>query len=122
MKYNELTETMRKEIANIVKTQLMKRGINVDVAIFGKQTRSGSEFVGVKTSPFQTTPVIYKEICIEGGGSFDKVEGREDVFILALSLDFRMTYFTNAYNGVTLGTIFIRIFKDRGIAEFMYEM
>lgn len=122
MKYNELTETMRKEIANIVKTQLMKRGINVDVAIFSKPTRNGNDFVGVKTSPFQTMPVIYKEIYIDGGGVFDKVEGREDVFVLALSLDFRMTYFTNAYNGVTLGTIFIRIFKDRGIAEFMYEM
>ena len=122
MKYNDLTETMRKEIANIVKTQLMKRGINVDVAISSKQTRSGNEYVGVKTSPFQTTPVIYKEICIDGGGVFSEVEGREDVFTLALSLDFRMTYFTNAYNGVTLGTIFIRIFKDSGVVEFMYEM
>lgn len=113
MKYNDFTEEMCNEIIDIIKTQLLKKGINVDVALKVRKGKNGDiECISAVSSTFQTTPVIYKEIKVTGSAKFVAVEGHEGVFDLDFYLDYRFEYFSKAYNGVKLGVIRLRYFEN----------
>ena len=112
MKYNDFTEKIRNEIIDIIKTQLLKKGINVDVALKVRKGKNDNiECVSAVSSTFQTTPVIYKEIKVAGSARFVAVDGQEGVFDFDFYLDYRFEYFSKAYNGVKLGVIRLRYFE-----------
>lgn len=124
MKYNDFTEELRNEIAETIKTQLLKKGIDVDITIKVRKDKNGNiECISAVSSTFQTTPVIYKEIKVSGSAKFVAVDGHEGVFDLDFYLDYRFEYFSKAYNGVKLGVIRLRYFeKDNSFMPVSFEI
>ena len=119
MTYNDLTEEMRNDIVSAVKRSLLRLGINVDVTLSAKKLYNGKEFVEVKTSEFNTVPVIYKVITVTGGGYIVPYDGKDDVFTLALYLDYHFDYFTGGENGVDIGVMNFRIFTKTQRVAFL---
>lgn len=56
-------EKVLEQIKSIVKTELLKRGFNVEVCI--EQDKNGR--INIETSDFQTQPVLFKNIWIRNG-------------------------------------------------------
>ena len=112
MKYEDFTEEMRQDIIDATKTSLLKLGIDVDVTLEAETCRSDRDYINIETSKFNTTPVIYKSIIINGGGYIVEVEGNPDLFDLFIPLSYRFEYFSGGSNGVDIGTLHLRIFKN----------
>lgn len=131
MNYSEFTEKMKSYICGAVKTSLAKLGIFTEVKISSRLGRRGTEYIRVETTPFNTTPVIYKSIVVFGEGVVERVNSVEEedkhatsddggVYTLNFNMQYSMEYFDGGYNGVNIGaiefgivdnTIFIRSFK-----------
>lgn len=108
MKFAELNDEQRQSIKDAIKTTLMKLGVNVDVDVFAKDIR-GSEFVCVKTSTFQTFPVIYQSIMVEGSGAIHEDVCEPKYHELDISLHYSFDYFKGGSNGVEIGWMHFRI-------------
>lgn len=101
--------TFGKEIleymADDVKFQLFRLGINVSKVEFTKTTDyKGDRYLKLMTTPFPMTPIIFKEIHIEGG-KVNVEEGENGRYTdVSFTLHFRYTHFDNGTNGCTLGS------------------
>ena len=112
MKYKDFTEEMRQEIVDAVKEKLMKLGVEVDVTLdIFISPNNGNEYIRITSSAFNSTPVIYKHICIKGSGCLTEVDGRPDIYDLRIPIDYRFEYFGGGSNGVTIGEIHFRVFE-----------
>lgn len=112
--YNDLTEEMRQTIIDSVRDGLLRLGINVeDVNLASKIIYDGREMVSVKTSTFNTTPVIYKAIKVKGYGFIEESERKDGTFLLPLALCYDFTYFNGANNGVDIGEMSFFINQER---------
>lgn len=112
MKYEEFTDEMRNDIVNATRDSLAKLGIHVNVDISAKTTRRNNEYITIKTDTFQTTPVIYKSVFVYGSGWVVQTENAENVFDLNIELNYGFEYFNGGSNGVEIGELKFRIFKD----------
>lgn len=111
--FNEFTEEMRNDIKSAVKDCLLKLGVDVDVNISAETySHRSEEFIVVETSEFNTTPVIYKSICVKGSGTLHEVEEQEGVYDLYIPLDYHFKYFDGGSNGVSIGIMYFRVFAE----------
>ena len=101
MKWSDLTEKVQLGVREIIKDELLMRGIKVDVTC----NETKNELLKIKTSTIQTTPVIFKELYIEGTGFFDQAANGMDELVVCL--DYRWQSFTNGYNGTSICHIYI---------------
>lgn len=111
MKYSDLTEEMRNEMISVIQDKLLKLGIKAEVNMGAKTIYDGREMVYVNSKQFNTTPVIYKFITIDGQGFIKNTE-KENRFSLSLSLSYRFKYFDGGENGVNIGIIEFVIFPE----------
>ena len=112
MMFKDLTEEMRQEILNTIKDKLLKLGINTEVTIGAKTIYNGKEMIFVESKPFNTTPVIYKSIKVDGSGFINMLDNGD--YALNIGLTYRFDYFNGGENGVDIGAIKFVIFPNTG--------
>lgn len=101
-------EIMKKSLKIIVS----RLGINVDFDLSKKKIYDGRFMVSVRSTAFQTMPVIYKTICIEGSGLLVRDTDKENILYLNIPLSYHFDYFGGGTNGVNLGVCKFIIFAD----------
>lgn len=114
MKYEDFTQEMRQDIINAVKDKLLKLGVKVDDVLIDKfiSPNDDKEYIRIATSTFNTTPTIYKSICVKGNGCLTEVKDHPNVYDLCITIDYRFEYFNGGSNGVTIGTFHFRVFQE----------
>lgn len=115
MGFKDLTEEMKGEIVLAIENALFKLGINTCVELYSETySHSSNEYIKIRTGGFQTTPVIYKEVSIDGCGILAEVKGANNmnVYDLYLNLSYRFKYFNGGENGVDIGRVHFRVFFD----------
>lgn len=94
-----LIETIKEKISD----ELLKRGIDVTIDVTEEDGK-----VWIKSSPFQTMPVLFKKLYIETYSSIVTEQAKNskgEEFTrrrLPLSMDVKTEYFDNGFNGLTL--------------------
>ena len=103
------TEILNKEIVNYiindVKLTIKRLGINVQLSIEQCEDYNHDKFDKIVSTSFQTMPMLFKEIHIEGDINVITRETEEDNCKVIINLDVRYTHFDGGTNGHNLGKI-----------------
>lgn len=99
-------------IEKSLKIIVSRLGINVDFYLNEKKIYDGRLMVSVKSTEFQTMPVIYKSINIEGSGFVVRDTDKQDTLHLSIPLSYHFDYFSGGTNGVDIGVCKFVIFTD----------
>ena len=103
------TEILNKEIVNYiindVELTIKRLGINVQLSIEQCEDYNHDKFDKLISTSFQTMPMLFKEIHIEGNVYVITRETEEDYCKVIINLDVRYTYFDGGTNGHELGKI-----------------
>lgn len=104
-------EGVFEQIAELIQIELLKRGFIVDVVC----SQTGENCFKVKTTSFQTYPVLFKNICIKSSSAIFRENTNEkgnkytDYFVRLFA---RYELFDGGTNGCELFTIEFRIFEN----------
>ena len=109
------------QIREIIRIELLKRGFIVDVTC--TQTKDNS--FKVKTTSFQTTPVLFKDVWIESWNVFiEDKENEKGIKYTDYNISIHVCYehFDGGMNGCTLFSIKLRSFEkwDKVIVLSIY--
>lgn len=103
------TEILNKEIVNYiindVELTIKRLGINVQLSIEQCEDYNHEKFDKLISTSFQTMPMLFKEIHIEGDVNVITKETEEDYCKVIINLDVRYTHFDGCTNGHELGKI-----------------
>lgn len=103
------TEILNKEIVNYiindVELTIKRLGINVQLSIEQCEDYNHEKFDKLISTSFQTMPMLFKEIHIEGDVNVITKETEEDYCKVIINLDVRYTHFDGGTNGHELGNI-----------------
>lgn len=103
------TEILNKEIVNYiindVELTIKRLGINVQLSIEQCEDYNHNKFDKIVSTSFQTMPMLFKEIHIEGDINVITRETEEDNCKVIINLDVRYTHFDGGTNGHNLGKI-----------------
>ena len=103
------TEILNKEIVNYiindVELTIKRLGINVQLSIEQCEDYNHDKFDKIVSTSFQTMPMLFKEIHIEGDINVITKETEEDYCKVIINLDVRYTHFDGGTNGHNLGKI-----------------
>ena len=104
-----ITEILNKEIVNYiindVELTIKRLGINVQLSIEQCEDYNHDKFDKIVSTSFQTMPMLFKEIHIEGDINVITRETEEDNCKVIINLDVRYTHFDGGTNGHNLGKI-----------------
>ena len=104
-------EEILKQIAELIRIELLKRGFIVDVTC----TPTKNNSFKIKTSSFHTTPVLFKEVWIESWSVFaDEKENEKGVKYTdyQITMEVRYEHFDGGRNGCKLFSMFLRSFES----------
>lgn len=99
-----------KALSDCLKTTFLHMGINVDFEISEKEIYDGSLLITATSTTFNTTPVIFRDVCIVCRGMLRK-DDENDTYILDMSCDYNYNLFGGGSNGSEIGVAHFRIFK-----------
>lgn len=103
------TEVLNKEIANYIisdiELTLQRLGFNVWLSIEQCEDYKHEKFDKLISTSFQTVPMLFKEIHIEGDINVMTKATEEDYYKVIINLDVRYTHFNGGTNGYELGKI-----------------
>ena len=103
------TEILNKEIVNYiindVELTIKRLGINVQLSFEQCEDYNHDKFDKLISTSFQTMPMIFKEIHIEGNIYVIANKTEEDCCKVVINLDVRYTHFDGCTNGHELGRI-----------------
>ena len=120
MNINDFTDKMRQEISCAIKRSLLKLGIDVDVTLSHFHSMNdGQDYIKFHTTGFNTTPVIYKNVYVEGSGRLYDVNGYPNTYDLFINTDYRFILFCGGTNGVNIGAFHFRVFEGRERVSFL---
>lgn len=119
-----ITEVLSKQvldyIINDVETTIHRLGINAQLSIKVEKDYRGNEFEKLVSTSFQTMPVLFKEIHLEGTISVrDKQDEPDDFLKVCINIEYRYTNFSGGSNGHILGRIAYEV--DKRTNEKMKE-
>lgn len=105
-----MTQEQIKALTEIVSDELLKRGfiVKLDASV------SSLGRIKITSDNFQTTPVLYKKLYIEGGGQIkSEVLGEDDIkYSVCLRFNVRVETFSGGYNGTDLFYLNLSWFND----------
>ena len=108
----ELSEQVLDYIINDVEFTIRRLGINATLSVEKRENYMHDEFELLVSTSFQTMPVLFKEIHIEGGiGIKDKKGAPDDYIQVYISLRNCYTLFNGGTNGSELGRIIYEVDK-----------
>ena len=118
------TEILRKQvldyIINDVEITIHRLGVNAQLSIKVEKDYRGNEYEKLVSTSFQTMPMLFKEIHLEGNIVIrDKVDAPDDFLEVYVKLDYYYHTFDNGSNGHTLGSIVFEV--DKRTNEKMKE-
>lgn len=103
------TEVLNKEIVNYIisdiEQTLQRLGFNVQLSIKQCEDYKHEKFDKLISTSFQTVPMLFKEIHIEGDINVMTKATEEDYYKVIINLDVRYTHFNGGTNGYELGKI-----------------
>lgn len=103
------TEVLNKEIVNYIisdiELTLQRLGINVQLSIEQCEDYKHEKFDKLISTSFQTVPMLFKEIHIEGDINVMTKATEEDYCKVIINLGVRYTHFNGGTNGYELGKI-----------------
>ena len=103
------TEVLNKEIVNYIisdiELTLQRLGFNVQLSIEQCEDYKHEKFDKLISTSFQTVPMLFKEIHIEGDINVMTKATEEDYCKVIINLDVRYTHFNGGTNGYELGKI-----------------
>lgn len=103
------TEVLNKEIVNYIisdiELTLQRLGFNVQLSIEQCEDYKHEKFDKLISTSFQTVPMLFKEIHIEGDINVMTKATEEDYYKVIINLDVRYTHFNGGTNGYELGKI-----------------
>lgn len=97
-------------ILNDVKLSLSRLGINTELSV--EETSKGG--IKLQSNPFQTMPVLFKNLYIDGNVYvIDSKDDEDSGFnYIRIDMNYRWETFNRGYNGTSLGYITYRVRKD----------
>lgn len=104
-------EETYKQISEIIRIELLKRGFIVDVTC----TPTKDNSFKIKTTTFQTTPVLFKQVWIESWNVFVKEkENDKGIKYTDYNISIHVCYehFDGGRNGCNLFSITLRSFEN----------
>ena len=118
------TEVLSKQvldyIINDVETTIHRLGINAQLSIEVEKDYRGNEYEKLVSTSFQTMPMLFKDIRLDGNIAIrDKVDAPDDFLEVYINLDYYYHTFDNGSNGHTLGSIVFEV--DKRTNEKMIE-
>lgn len=120
MKTEILSKQVLDYIINDVETTIHRLGINAQLSVEVRKDYRGDEYEKLVSTSFQTMPMLFKEIHLEGNiGIRDKVDAPDDFLEVHINLDYYYHTFDNGSNGHTLGRIVFEV--DKRTNEKMRE-
>lgn len=120
MKTEILSKQVLDYIINDVEITIHRLGINAQLSIKVEKDYRGNEYEKLVSTSFQTMPMLFKEIHLEGSIAIrDKVDAPDDFLEVHVNLDYYYHTFDNGNNGHTLGRIVFEV--DKRTNEKMKE-
>lgn len=118
------TEILNKEIVNYiindVELTIKRLGINVQLSIEQREDYNHDKFDMIVSTSFQTMPMLFKEIHIEGNINVITKETEEDYCKVVINLDVRYTHFDGGTNEHKLGKIMYVVDKSYNGTDTKY--
>lgn len=99
-------------IAKEINLSVSRLGINTQLSIVEVLDYAGRPLLKMVGTPFQTMPVIFREINIEGFIRVRPSSSDEQVMEVNVPLEYRYTTFDDGQNGHTLGSFTFEIDKE----------
>lgn len=99
------TELQRQKIKEIITFELLKRGISTSLLVEEKDNK-----LDLVSTPFQTTPILFKQIIISDFGSW--IKQQEDFIQVTICVNAFFTLFDGGTNGVSLFTVTLNCFDN----------
>lgn len=111
------TKILSKQVLNYIikdiEITIHRLGINAYLSIKVEKDYRGNEYEKLISTSFQTMPMLFKEIHLEGNIVIrDKVDAPDDFLEVLINLDCRYHTFDNGSNGHTLGRIVFEVDKQ----------
>lgn len=113
MKTSEITTKTVNFMERAIKTHLLRFGINVEVSI-----KITEKFIYVKTSEFQTFPVMFSKIWVDGVGQL-MTDSDDDIYIY-IPLSYRYNRFTGGENGADIGYMKFYLCQNNKGEQYAY--
>lgn len=113
MKTSDITAKTVNFMERAIKTHLLRFGINVDVSI-----EITEKFICVKTSEFQTYPVMFSKIWVDGVGQL-MTDSDGDVYVY-IPLNYRYEVFTSGENGTQIGYMKFYLCQNNKGEQYAY--
>lgn len=110
-----MTPEQIKVVEEIISDELLKRGFFVNVMV---EEDVKNKMLKITSSTFQTVPVLFKKLYIEGWGKIrsEEFEGRRESTVIRhsvyLSFDARVETFSSGCNGIELFGLWLTWFND----------
>lgn len=113
MKATKLQKNVLEYIVSDLQMTINRLGINATLSTKIAKDYRGEEFVKIVSTPFQTMPVLFKEITIDGTiGTGEEDEKNVEV---GIRLNYAYTHFRGGGNGHELGIV--RYVVEKNIPE-----
>ena len=120
MKTEILSKQVLDYIINDVETTIHRLGINAQLSIEIEKDYRGNEYEKLVSTSFQTIPMLFKDIRLDGNITIrDKVDAPDDFLEVYVYLYYYYHTFDNGSNGHTLGRIVFEV--DKRTNEKMIE-
>ena len=125
-----LSQSNLDKMKKIIQIELLKRGITAPIVKFEEEIYKSSHYIKFKTEPFQTIPVIFKNILVDSFSTSvlkkPKSELREGVereyIYVWISVHFSWELFNGGTNGTTIFDITFNIFGDTEYDVYLKEI
>lgn len=105
-----------------VEVTMARLGVYTKFEYFMTKDYRGDDVLKAKSEPFRITPMVFKEIWIEG--TFFALNNEEGEFELGINLGYHWKSFRGGSNGTELGTICYKVDMDmplpKKIEDFHY--
>lgn len=115
-----LSQSNLDKMKEIIQLELLKRGITAPIIKFEEEIYKSSHYIRFKTEPFQTIPVIFKNILVDNfSTSVNKrlkselKEGIEGEYIhVYIQFHYSWESFSGGTNGTPIFDIIFNVFGD----------
>jgi len=112
------TEEIKSEILDkvigILEEEMLKRGVTAKIENIQFEKGRVGQYISFKSEPFQTQPVIFKNIIIENmNGLIKKDEDtHRETYTVVLPACYTYSHFSGGFNGCQMFTLFFKIDED----------
>lgn len=99
-------------IVKDINLSVARLGINTQLSIVEKQDYKNEPYLAIDSTPFQTMPMIFKSIKVDGNIYVLEDKNNEDIVKVAVRLDYRYKTFDDGSNGHQLGMVRYEVDKE----------